>query len=684
MIGIRNRMIVLASFCGTLIWAGCGGGIPVNDSIEEIQDSVAESDAPPDSLIPPDSEDDARPDSIQVPDAVPDSADASDIAQEDLQTDPGDDAVDFEIDAGSDVGDVDDSGLADDGSDTDADDVKAGDLSDGGDGDAIADQDVTDDSVMYDVQSDSADPGFSPTICRPCRVDSDCAAEGYQPVASCIPVSDPSGLAGSFCLIPCLEDSGCPDGYECLDSDDSGNKACYWAGGDGQPCECGVLQSGADTSCTRANIHGTCEGVAECTLTGFAPCGAAIPAAEICDDVDNDCDGLTDEFLGSSPCGLGECQHDVLNCVDGNPGNCEPMQGAVVETCDGKDNDCDGMTDQGFLFTEVDGSQLAKGADCGVGACAGGTVVCSPDQLGLTCDSLYKSSIEILNDIDDDCDGLIDEGLCRPDCTGRECGGDGCGGSCGTCALGYSCGSSGICVPDGMVQVPFSMFYMGCDPATDPACRPGENPRHYVTISGFFIDRTEVTVAAYALCVGAGACSATRTEGLCQWGHSGREQYPINCVTWEQAQSYCSWVGKRLPTEAEWELAARGTDERLYPWGNGAPSCGLAVMLESTTPGCGTGVPAIPCSRSPAGDSPFGACDMSGNVQEWVFDWYDPNYYSSSPPLNPHGPDAGSTRVTRGGHYAVHDAAWLRSAARGEAAASIDGVETGFRCAKTH
>lgn len=681
MIRSRRWNTVLVPTILLVLSAGCGNGIEVDDAIDDLPDSGIESDVAQDGVIPEDVVDDVRHDSIHDADVVSDLLDVypdpgerdpgsdnfvgdlPDTVVRDLPSDPGEDVPDDQIDAGSDIRndsvDVDDSGLGDEGSGIDSEDLQADDVNgdDGSDtvGDTVADTvadmvaDAVDDTAvdtaadivsdeyinddgLNDSESDTVDPDFTPTICRPCRVDSECEAEGYLPAAACITMSGLMNLEGSFCLIPCLDDFGCPEGYSCQPSDDFGNKACFWTRGDGQVCECGALHSGADTSCGIRNQHGTCPGVVACTESGLTPCSANTPSAE---------------------------------------------------ACDGLDNDCDGVTDQGFVFTEFDGRQLEKGAACGIGACLGGTVVCSPDQTGLTCNSLHNASIEILNDLDDDCDGLIDEGLCHPDCTSRECGGDGCGGSCGTCAFGYSCGSVGICIPDGMVQVPAGSFNMGCDVALDPFCKAPESPRHHVTVSGFFIDRTEVTVSAYAECVSAGACTATGTAGLCQWGHEGREAYPINCVTWAQAQSYCSWVGKRLPTEAEWELAARGTDERLYPWGNDAPSCQFAVMLEST-PGCGTGAPAIPCSRSPAGDSPCGACDMSGNLQEWVFDWYASDYYFSSPALNPHGPDSGSSRVTRGGHFSVHDAGWLRGAARGEAVGSIDGIEIGFRCAKTH
>ena len=168
-------------------------------------------------------------------------------------------------------------------------------------------------------------------------------------------------------------------------------------------------------------------------------------------------------------------------------------------------------------------------------------------------------------------------------------------------------GSTKISPKDGMVMVyvPAGNFIMG------------DNSQ--VNLGNFWIDQTEVTNGMYALCVQAGACqppsdtsSATRTS---YYGNSQFANYPVIYVDWNDSQTYCNWAGRRLPSEAEWEKAAHGTDGRIYPWGNGAPTC------ELTNSFCVGDTAQV--GSYPAGASPYGALDMSGNVWQWVADWYD-------------------------------------------------------------
>ncbi|MBI3245402.1 MAG: SUMF1/EgtB/PvdO family nonheme iron enzyme [Deltaproteobacteria bacterium] len=180
---------------------------------------------------------------------------------------------------------------------------------------------------------------------------------------------------------------------------------------------------------------------------------------------------------------------------------------------------------------------------------------------------------------------------------------------------------------------------MGCNAQVDTGCSNDERPGRMVFLDAFAIDIYEVTVAAYRQCVEAGKCTAPNTGGSCNWNTSDRAQHPINCVDWSQANAYCRWAGKRLPTEAEWEKAARGTDRRVYPWGNAWDATKANVSTNGT----------VAVGSYPAGKSPYGALDMSGNVWEWTADWYADAYYHNGPVKNPKGPESGQVRSVRGG-----------------------------------
>jgi formylglycine-generating enzyme required for sulfatase activity len=202
-----------------------------------------------------------------------------------------------------------------------------------------------------------------------------------------------------------------------------------------------------------------------------------------------------------------------------------------------------------------------------------------------------------------------------------------------------------------------------------------EQPIHTVALDGFWIDRTEVTNNQYRRCVEAKACQAPRTDED-DWEEpdyydASAGDHPVGWVTWEDAQTYCEWAGGRLPTEAEWEYAARGPQGSTYPWGENLPTCELVQFKACSEIGI------APVGSFPGGVSWCGALDMSGNAFEWVADWYGP--YASERQVNPTGPP-GMDRVVRGGGW-LSLSYEMRSAHRGPAFPDFSMNGRGFRCA---
>jgi len=228
-----------------------------------------------------------------------------------------------------------------------------------------------------------------------------------------------------------------------------------------------------------------------------------------------------------------------------------------------------------------------------------------------------------------------------------------------------------------MVYVPEGEFTMGSNDGD-----LDEQPVHTVYLDAYWIDQTEVTNDKYMLCVQAGGCQPRSDSGSHRrssyYGNSQYGDYPVINLTWHYAQAYCAWAEARLPSEAEWEKAARGTDGRIYPWGNNDPTCNLANLWPSES-SCVGDTSAVGSYQ--AGASPYGALDMAGNVWEWVADRYGQTYYSQSPSSNPTGPDSGQYRVLRGGSF-FELGVGVRSARRfGNVSEYMIARHFGFRCA---
>lgn len=199
----------------------------------------------------------------------------------------------------------------------------------------------------------------------------------------------------------------------------------------------------------------------------------------------------------------------------------------------------------------------------------------------------------------------------------------------------------------------------------------GERPVHRVTVKTFELGRTEVTFGQYAACVDAGACTPSACTDA---RYMGKDQ-PVVCVDWYQASAFAKWAGGRLPSEAEWEYAARGAGlKRDFPWGDEPATCDRAVMWLVDRTACGTGRPAPVCSK-PSGNTPQGLCDMAGQVWEWTQDWYHENYEGAPSDGSAWETPVGFRRVARGGSFDNHFML-LRAAARASGDPSYKGCST--------
>jgi len=372
---------------------------------------------------------------------------------------------------------------------------------------------------------------------------------------------------------------------------------------------------------------------------------------------DNDGDGY------GNPASEG-CTYTALDCddtnADVNPGMTEALYSDPV--ChDGLDNDCDGWVDQADLYchecTDVDGDGYGASASTG---CLYYQLDCDDTDADVNPGVMEAPHGDpVCTDLkDNDCDGDVDE-------------------------ADLGCSSTGD-----MVAIPAGCFDMG-DAFSEGTA--DELPVHTVCVSAFEMDVHEVTNAEYYACVLGGTCTEppetqiTPVEGgpVDYYGNPVYDLYPVVYVDWANAESYCAWAGKRLPTEAEWEYAARGGLPGMrYPWGD-AVDCSLANYDRYYDTGACYGfggLPSLPREVMSYAANGYGLYDMAGNVSEWVNDRFSATYYSISPLNDPQGPATGSTRVFRGGSW-FWDAGKLRVADRMSGNPTNPDFSVGFRCA---
>lgn len=289
-------------------------------------------------------------------------------------------------------------------------------------------------------------------------------------------------------------------------------------------------------------------------------------------------------------------------------------------------------------------------------------------------------------------DGAVDAGLDAGHDVGHPIGDGGGDGGSDDGGPGTTCGPSPTGKGGDMCDAPTGQFMMGCNLAVDSECfNDSEKPYHQVTVPSFKIDKYEVTVADYKACVDSGGCTVPiGTDATCNYDVSGNENHPVNCVDWNQAKAFCVWAGKRLPSEAEWERAARGSHSWKYPWGVGL-DCVHAVMSVSPCSNSGT----APVGSRPKGASPYGVLDMIGNVWEWLEDdWHDSydtngDGYQAGGDNGKDGPSDGSAwvenprgpyRMIRGGSWNATSPLYLRASARESSLTTTTGEGYGFRC----
>jgi formylglycine-generating enzyme required for sulfatase activity len=402
------------------------------------------------------------------------------------------------------------------------------------------------------------------------------------------------------------------------------------------------------------------------------------------------------EGFSCGECGTTALCSDEGQCVEACVGDieCGYVDGADCGDCSDRGDGwvCDANTCVDACAEAACGTVL--GVDCGGCSDLGENYACSDNAC---VDACAEAECGTVLGVDcGDCSDLgenyaCSDNACVDACAEAECG-TVLGVECGECPLNLVCGSDNTCGPSELegadwIAIPGAAATVGCLASLDPSCADDEG-RHEVSVSSFWIMSTEVTAGMYAACVDDGWCNAshvTDSDASCTYGVAGDETHPLNCVDWAGMQEFCEYAGGDLPTEAQWELAVRGTHDGaadtywIYPWGNSPePSCTLAVMNDGGA-GCGlAGTDAVGTKPSTG----LGLFNMACNVSEWTRDLYGAELggCASYPCADPDGPAAGDERVVRGGNWGDFYASAFRTAARDSRDPASPSPSVGGRC----
>lgn len=536
----------------------------------------------------------------------------------------------------------------------------------------LADADC-DDGNSY-TEDTCKNPGTLSSTCSnveiACLSAADCAdGDGYT--------LDTCTNAGTTAAACAYQSIACLSAMDCADGDDYTMDSCDNAGTPAAACsyqdivcltdiDCGDGSAYTEDSCDNAGTPQS-----SCSYQDIA----CLSAAD-CDDSN----AYTEDSCGNAGTTAAACSYVDIACI--TSADCDDSNNYTVDTCNNGgtvQSSCSYQTITCFTATDCDDSDAYTKDTCN----NGGTIASTCTYQDIAC--LTNTDCDDANAYTEDT--CLKAGTTQASCTyavitclsSADCN-DGLASTSDRCENAGTTSSACYNTLDNeWVNIATGEFIMGCT-----GCYDDEQPAHAVHLPSYDIQKYEVTNAQYSDCVAAGVCSApvsaSSSTAASYYGNHAYDDYPVIYVDWSRANSYCAWIGARLPTEAEWEKAAKGPtpEQKEYPWGAAVPTCSLSngTILGTACVGDTTVV-----GSNTAGASYYGILDMSGNVAEWVYDWYNPVYYMSSPYNDPQGGD-GSTgvKLIRGGGW-NGDETSLRLLTRSVNLPTATNSYTGFRCA---